>query len=67
MTKILEERALKQLESDPYIFIGYKVLCIVYVDELIFWEKNNIHIHDLSMQLQELGVDLEEEDDHQTS
>ena len=36
---------------------------MVYVDDLIFWVRNDDDIHDLTMELQELGVDLEQEDD----
>ncbi len=36
---------------------------IVYVDDLIFWARDEDDIHDLVMKLQDLGVDLEQEDD----
>ena len=44
-------------------FFGEKVTCIVYVDDLIFWDINSYDIHNLVMHLQELGVDLEQEGD----
>ena len=36
MTKKLEQSGLKQSEFDPCLFIGDKVTCIVYVDDLLF-------------------------------
>ena len=38
-------------------------MCIVYVYDIIFWARNEDGIHDLEMELRELGVDLEQEDD----
>ncbi len=38
-------------------------LCVVYVDDLIFWSKDVPLINGVAMQLRELGVDLEQEDD----
>ena len=35
----------------PYLFIGDKVICIYYTDDLIFWAKDESDIHDLSMKL----------------
>ena len=34
--------AIGMLKSnlDPFIFIGAKVICIVYVDDLMFWAKD---------------------------
>ena len=34
---------------DPCLFIGDKVICIVYADDLIFWAKDESDIHDLAM------------------
>ena len=48
---------------DPLLFIGDKFICIVYVDCLIFWAKDESDIHDLEMIIFDLGVDLEQEDD----
>ena len=31
------------------------------MDDNIFWEKNDDDIHDLEIELRELGVDLEQE------
>ena len=44
--------------------MGEKVTCIVFVYYLIFWDSNKDDIHKLAMYLQDLGVDLEQEDDN---
>ena len=38
-------------------------MCVVYVDDLIFQENNEVDIHDIVIKFQELGVDLEQEYD----
>ncbi len=37
ITKKLESCGLKQSRFDPCLFIGPDVMCVVYVDDLIFW------------------------------
>ncbi len=37
------------------------MICIVYVDNNIFWSKDTEDINSSAMQLRELGVDLEQE------
>ncbi|KAL7465925.1 hypothetical protein ACHAXS_006230 [Conticribra weissflogii] len=54
---------MPQSQLDPCLFIGNKVICICYVDDLLFWAKDEKDIHDLAIKLRELGVDLEQEDD----
>jgi hypothetical protein len=53
---------LKQLKFDTCLFIGPDVICVVYVDDLIFWSKDVPQINQVAMELRELGVDLEQED-----
>jgi hypothetical protein len=38
------------------------VICVVYVDDIIFWSKDTADINSSAMQKRELGVDLEQED-----
>ena len=45
------------------IFIGEKVVCVVYVDELLFWTSNEADIHALVLALREEVVDIEQYDD----
>ena len=54
---------MKQSNLDSWLLVREKVTCIVYIEGLIFWDMNQYDIHKLSMYLQELGVDLEQEDD----
>ena len=42
---------MKQSKFDPRIFVGEKVTCIVYVDDIIFWARNQDDIHNLAMHL----------------
>ena len=59
LTKKLEQSGLKQSKFDPYLFVGEKVTCILYVDNIIFWARKLYGIHNLLIHLRELGVDLE--------
>ena len=52
-----------QYNLDPYIFIGDTEDFIVYVEELIFQEKDESDIHYLAINIFVLGVDLEQEED----
>ena len=62
-TKKLKTCGLEQSKFDPCLFVGTKVICVVYVDDLIFWSKDTLAINDSAMQLRELGLDLKQEDD----
>ncbi len=48
---------------DPCLFIGTKVMCICYVDDLIFWALDESYIDELADQLISAGVSLEQESD----
>ncbi len=63
ITKKLESCGLKQSRFDPCLFIGPDVMCIVYVDDLIFWNCDVANIDRVAMELCKLGVALEQEDD----
>ena len=52
----IRQGKLKQVTQS---YIVDKVMCMVYVDDLIFWAKEEDNIHDLAMKLHELGVELE--------
>ncbi len=39
------------------------MICVVYVDDLIFWSKDVPLINEVAMALHKFGVDLEQEDD----
>ena len=42
----------------PCLFVGDKAICIVYVDDSIFWKNDESDIHYLEMKLRDIGVDL---------
>ncbi len=50
-----------QSKLDPCLFVGEKMICIYYVDDLIFLACNEKDIHHIAMTLREVGVDLEQE------
>ena len=63
ITEKLETCGLEQSKFDPCLFVGDKVICVVYVDDLICWSKDTLEINNAALQLRDLGVDLEQEDD----
>ena len=63
ITEKLESCGLKQSKFDPCLFIGPDVMCVVYVDDLIFWSRELSNIDRVAMDLCKLGVALEQEDD----
>ncbi len=54
---------MEQSTFDPCLFIGAKVMCICYVDDLIFWALDESDINKLADQLISTGVALEQESD----
>ena len=63
MVEKMEKCGVKQSSFDPCLFIGDRVICICYVDDLLFWSRDEVHIHDLALKLRGEGVDLEQESD----
>ena len=63
ITKKLKTCGLEQSKFDPCLFVQAKVICVVDIDDHIFWSKDMLAINDYAMQLCELGVDLKQEDD----
>jgi hypothetical protein len=62
ITEKLKACGLEQSKYDPCLCVGTKVICVVYVDDIIFWSKYTEDIKSSAMQLCELAVDLEQED-----
>ena len=56
----LEVCGLEQPKFDPCLFIGPDVICVVYVNNLIFWLKDVPQINQVAMELRKLDVDLEQ-------
>ena len=63
MVEKLEATWLKQLNLDSCMFIGDKVIAVMYVDDILMWSPTADHIYELGTALRKLGVDLEEDDD----
>lgn len=63
MIQKMEECGMQQSELDPCLFLNEKVIAITYVDDILFWARDEKDIHDLAMSLRGVGVDLEEEED----
>ena len=63
LTKKMNLCGMVQSTFDPCLFIGAKVMCICYVDDLIFWALDESDINELADQLISAGVSLEQESD----
>ena len=63
MTEKLKQVGLNQSKFDPCLFIGPDVICVIYVDDLIFWSRDLANIDRAALKLCKLGVALEQEDD----
>ena len=63
MVEKMEICGMKQSEFDPCLFIGKKVICIQYVDNLLFWARDENNIHELAIKLCEVGMNLGQEND----
>ena len=48
---------------DPCLFIGTHVIDITYVDDVLFWSRDEKYIYELGTKLREAKVDLEKESD----
>ena len=63
MVQKMEACGMPQSKLDPCLFVGEKVICVCFVDDLLFWARDAEDIHKLAIRLREQGVDLEQEDD----
>jgi hypothetical protein len=61
LIKKLERCGLKQSKLDPCLFIGTQVICVVYVDNLLFWSPKEELIYELGELLHAEEVELGEE------
>jgi hypothetical protein len=58
----LEDIGFESAEDvDPCLFISNKVICLVYVDDTLFYSPKPEYIDDVIRQLRERDMDLEEE------
>ena len=63
MVQKMEMCGMQQSKLDPCLFIGERVIAIMYVDDLIFWSRDEKHIFGIAQHLCDLGGLLEQEDD----
>ena len=65
MKNKLEKFGFKQqIELDPYLFISDKVICIVYVDETLFFARDDKYIDDVVLFLRNEDMELEAPEDN---
>eukprot|EP00956_Cyclotella_meneghiniana_P011824 scaffold16629_cov44-Cyclotella_meneghiniana.AAC.1 len=57
----LEDLGLVKSNFDPCLFIGTKVIVVVYVDDCLLYAKEDKHIEDLLAQLRERKVQINRE------
>ena len=53
MVEKLEACDMKQSNFDPCLFIGKKVILIMYVDNILIWSTSEEHIYKLGAQLRD--------------
>ncbi|KAL7450492.1 hypothetical protein ACHAWC_005220 [Mediolabrus comicus] len=63
LSEKMNECGLKSSKHDQCLFIGDKVIAVAYVDDLLFWAKDEKEITKLMLELREKGLDLEKESD----
>ena len=51
------------MDIDPCLFISDKVICLVYVDDTLFYSPKPEYIDEVIQKLRDEGMDLEEEED----
>lgn len=59
----LEELGFEASEADPCLFVSDKVICLVYVDDTLFFSREESDIDSVISGLRSLGMELEEESD----
>ena len=63
LTKAMEACSMEVSKIDPCLFVDEKVLSICYVDDILFWDKDETGINELVIALRTKGLLLEQEDD----
>ena len=53
---------MPQSKLDYVYLLEKKAKCILYVDDLLFWSKDDANVHDVAILLGQAGSDLEQED-----
>ena len=63
LKKNLEKSGFKQSSNDPCLFISPTVICLVYVDDCLFFSKSQKHIDESIEAIRACGMELNKEDD----
>ncbi len=58
----LVKYGMKQSDIDPSLFIGYFVMTVMYVEDILMWSHIKAPILDLGIKLYKNWVELEEDD-----
>ena len=54
---------MSQFKLDKCLLIWGNVICLCYVDDLLFWFEDEVHITEFAIFVCQFDVDLEQEDD----
>jgi hypothetical protein len=59
----MEAVGMKVSILDPCLFVGEKVMAVAFVDDILFWARDEAYINKLGAKLRLQGLLLEQEDD----
>ena len=62
LTESMRKCGLEQSHLDPCLFIGEKIVAVAYVDDILFFSKDEADISKLMVDLRDTGLMLEKED-----
>jgi hypothetical protein len=63
LTKAMTNVGMTVSKSDPCLFVSDRVVAVAFVDDILFWSRDEAYITDLGARLRREGLLLEEEDD----
>ena len=63
LTAAMVKSGMQVSKLDPCLFVDNRVVCICYVDDILFWSQDVKYINELAEKLREQGLLLEQEDD----
>jgi hypothetical protein len=63
LTKAMTNVGITVSKSDPYLFVSERVVAVAFVDDILFWSRDEAYITKLGARLCKEGLLLEEEDD----
>jgi len=61
LTESMEACGLVQSELDPCLFVGPKVIAVAYVDDILFFARDDADMEKLMVELRNTGLLLEKE------